>query len=171
MVMPGELEEPGGPSKTSAEAELYWWCSLSRSFSAGEERRETDVLKNWEGKEEEHAAKGGEEREKREHDQWSEEDEGEEAVLRGCRFDSWPSLLQYFFSQDRGRDLRKRQVITSRCINTLTPTRPDRPRDEAEEEGGEEKDGLVMLQWGLEAPAVCKVPLVTSSSILSVSKQ
>lgn len=51
-------------------------------------------------------------------------------------------------------------MIRSRCINTLTPTRPDRPLDEVEEDG-EEEDGLAILLDRV-------VPLVTASSIVNV---
>lgn len=62
-------------------------------------------------------------------------------------------------------------MIRSRCINTLTPTRPDRPHDEAEEGGEEEEDGLAILEQSLETPVVRGAPLVTATSMVNVSNQ
>lgn len=89
-----------------------------------------------------------------------------EVAASGCLFDSCLSWPQYFVSQERGRDLKKRQVIRSRCIKTRTPTCLDKPQDEAEEE-----DGFPILQRALEAPVVWLVPLLNASSILDVSKE
>lgn len=114
----------------------------------------------------EHEEKRGEEREKGEDDQRRGK-EDEEAS--GCLFDSSPRRPQYFFSQDRGRDRKKWQVIRSRCISTRIPTRPDRPHDEAEDDGEEEEDGLVILEHALEALVVWPAPSVTASSIGNVS--
>lgn len=69
MVMPGVLRNPEWPSRACDEAEPDCSRSLSRSFSAGEERRETGERRKWEDKEEEREEKRGEEREKGEDDQ------------------------------------------------------------------------------------------------------
>lgn len=78
-------------------------------------------------------------------------------------FESCPRRPEYFFNQDRGGNRKNRQVIMSRCISTRTPTRPDKPHDEAEEDG---EDGLKVLLQALKEPVVWLAePLATASSI------
>lgn len=110
--------------------------------------------------EEEHEDKRGEEREKGEDDQRSGAEEEE-------LFVSCPSRPQYFRSQDRGRDRKNLQVIMSRCINIRIPTRPDRPHEEAEDDG---EDGLTTLEHALKGPFVWQALLATTSSIAKVFK-
>lgn len=104
--------------------------------------------------EEEHEDKRGEEREKGEDDRRS----GAEEEL----FVSCPSRPPCFLSQDRGRDRKNLQVIMSRCINIRIPTRPDRPHEEAEDDG---EGGLTTPEHALKGPFVWQDLLATSSSI------
>lgn len=60
-------------------------------------------------------------------------------------------------------------MIRSRCINSRTPTRLDRPRDEVEEDGEEEEDGFAVMEQPLEVPLGLVASLVTASSIGNVS--
>lgn len=154
-VMPGAPGKPRWPSRAWEAPGPAWSFSLSRSFSAEKERRDTGERKNWAGREEARAEKRGEDSEKGEDDQPSEE---EDDLGQFC-----PKRAQYFFSQDRGRDLKKRQVIMSRCINTRTPTRPDKPHDDAD-------GAFTVLEKALVAPILWPVPVAAAMSIAKVSE-
>lgn len=113
--------------------------------------------------------KRGEERERGEDDKRRGEEDDKDGEPSESLFDSCPSRPQCFFSQDRCKGRENRQVISPRCINIRTPTCLDRLHDEAEEDGEEEEDGLVILEQPLKAPVVWVVPLVKASSIVNVS--
>lgn len=66
MVMPGVLRKPGWPSRACDEAGPECSHSLSRSFSAGEEKQETGEWRKQEDKEKEDGEKRSEERERKE---------------------------------------------------------------------------------------------------------